>query len=78
MTECCLGNLAVQLDGQWFTPPKAAGLLPGTLRAELLASGRIRERRLLIADLGRAEGLAFLNSVRGWCPARLALDKVNP
>ena len=72
LTECCLGNLAVLLDGQWFTPPESAGLLPGTLRAELLASGRIRERRLLIGDLDRAEGLAFLNSVRGWCPARLA------
>ncbi|MGV8908304.1 MAG: bifunctional chorismate-binding protein/class IV aminotransferase [Propionicimonas sp.] len=78
LTECCLGNLAVELDGQWYTPPASAGLLPGTLRAELLASGRIRERRLLIADLDRAEGLAFLNSVRGWCPARLPLDRVNP
>ena len=78
LTECCLGNLAVQLDGQWFTPPESAGLLPGTLRAELLAGGRIRERRLPIGDLDRAEGLAFLNSVRGWCPARLALDKVRP
>ena len=72
LTECCLGNLAVRLDGQWFTPPASAGLLPGTLRAELLAGGRLVERRLLIADLARAEGLAFLNSVRGWCPARLA------
>lgn len=72
LTECCLGNLAVQLDGQWYTPPASAGLLPGTLRAELLASGRIRERRLAIGDLDRAEGLAFLNSVRGWCPATLA------
>lgn len=72
LTECCFGNLAVQFDGQWFTPPASAGLLPGTLRAELLAGGRLTERRLLIADLGRADGLAFLNSVRGWCPARLA------
>lgn len=71
LTECCLGNLAVELDGQWYTPPASAGLLPGTLRAELLASGWIRERRLVVADLDRAGGLAFLNSVRGWCPARL-------
>jgi para-aminobenzoate synthetase/4-amino-4-deoxychorismate lyase len=72
LTECCLGNLAVELDGQWFTPPATAGLLPGTLRAELLAGGLIRERTVLVADLDRATGIAFLNSVRGWCPATLA------
>ncbi|HSK34038.1 MAG TPA: aminotransferase class IV, partial [Propionicimonas sp.] len=72
LTECTLGNLALQLHGQWWTPPQAVGLLPGTLRAELLAAGRLRERRLPVADLELAEGLAFLNSVRGWCPARLA------
>ena len=71
VTECCLGNLAVKLDGQWFTPPVTAGLLPGTLRAELLASGQIRERTVLIGELAAAEGLAFLNGVRGWCPATL-------
>ncbi|MCC6495027.1 MAG: bifunctional anthranilate synthase component I family protein/class IV aminotransferase [Propionibacteriaceae bacterium] len=72
LTECTLGNLALQLDGQWWTPPAAVGLLPGTLRAELLAGGQLRERRLAVTDLGLAEGVAFLNSVRGWCPARLA------
>ena len=71
VTECCLGNLAVKLDGQWFTPPVTAGLLPGTMRAELLAGGRIRERTVLLEDLAAAEELAFLNSVRGWCVATL-------
>ncbi|HEY3339612.1 MAG TPA: bifunctional anthranilate synthase component I family protein/class IV aminotransferase [Propionicimonas sp.] len=71
VTECCLGNLAVKLDGEWFTPPATAGLLPGTLRAELLASGRIRERTVRLEDLAEAEGLAFLNGVRGWCAATL-------
>jgi para-aminobenzoate synthetase/4-amino-4-deoxychorismate lyase len=71
VTECCLGNLAVKLDGEWVTPPLAAGLLAGTLRAELLASGDLRERTVLIDDLAAAEGLAFLNAVRGWCPAIL-------
>ena len=71
MTECCLGNLAVKLDGEWVTPPATAGLLAGTLRAELLANGELRERTVLIDDLAHAEGLAFLNAVRGWCPAIL-------
>jgi para-aminobenzoate synthetase/4-amino-4-deoxychorismate lyase len=71
VTECCRGNIAVKLDGVWFTPPVTAGLLPGTLRAELLASSAIRERNVLLGDLAAAEDLAFLNSVRGWCPATL-------
>lgn len=71
LTECSFGNLAVQIDGQWLTPPLAAGLLPGVLRAELLAQGRIREARLVREDLGRAEGLAFVNSLRGWLGAQL-------
>lgn len=72
LTECSFGNLALQLDGQWVTPPLAAGLLPGVLRAELLAQGRIREARLMRDDLGRATALAFFNSLRGWLPASLA------
>ena len=69
LTECSFGNLAVQLDGRWLTPPLASGLLPGVLRAELLAQGRIKEARLTRDDLARAEGLAFFNSLRGWLPA---------
>jgi len=72
LTECSFGNLALQIDGQWLTPPLAAGLLPGVLRAELLAQGRIREARLTRDDLAHAEGLAFFNSLRGWLVAELA------
>lgn len=71
LTECSFGNLAVQIDDQWLTPPLAAGLLPGVLRAELLAQGRVKEARLTIGDLERAQGLAFFNSLRGWLKADL-------
>jgi para-aminobenzoate synthetase/4-amino-4-deoxychorismate lyase len=71
LTECSFGNLAVQLDGQWFTPPVASGLLPGVLRAELLAQGRLREAPLPKGVLARAQGVAFLNSLRGWLTAVL-------
>ena len=71
LTECSFGNLALQLDGHWLSPPLAAGLLPGVLRAELLAQGRVREARLTREDLARATGLAFFNSLRGWLPAQL-------
>lgn len=53
-------------------PPLSAGLLPGVMRAALLAEGRLHERALTRDDLARAEGLALVNSVRGWVPVRLA------
>ena len=48
-----------------------AGLLPGVMRAELLAQGRVREARLTREDLPCASGLAFFNSLRGWLTAAL-------
>lgn len=72
LTEFTIGNVAVKLDGRWFTPPLSAGLLPGVMRASLLAEGRLETRRLTLADLPRAEGLALINSVRGWVDVQLA------
>jgi para-aminobenzoate synthetase / 4-amino-4-deoxychorismate lyase len=40
LTEFTIGNLVVKMDGELFTPPIECGLLAGTFRAELLASGR--------------------------------------
>jgi para-aminobenzoate synthetase/4-amino-4-deoxychorismate lyase len=57
-------NLFIERDGVLLTPALACGLLPGTLRAELLASGRAKEAILTPADLD--QGQVFLgNSVRG-------------
>ncbi|KQV61236.1 hypothetical protein ASC95_04270 [Pelomonas sp. Root1217] len=72
LTECSFGNLALLLDGEWLTPALFSGLLPGVMRAELLAQGRIKEARLTRGDLTRSEGLAFFNSLRGWLVAKLA------
>ena len=71
LTECSFGNLALEIDGRWLTPRLEAGLLPGVLRAELLAQGRLTEARLTREDPARATGIAFLNSLRGWLPAVL-------
>lgn len=71
LTEFTIGNLALKLDGQWYTPPLASGLLPGVMRAWLLSQHALVERTLTTADLGRAQGLALLNSVRGWLPVAL-------
>jgi len=71
LTETTTANLAVRLGGRWWTPPTASGCLPGVERGRLLVSGRLHERVLTAADLGEAEELAVLNSLRGWRRARL-------
>lgn len=65
LTEGCKSNLLVKLDGQWFTPPVECGLLPGTLRQEMLEKAELKERVMKLADLRRAEDIQLVNSVRG-------------
>jgi para-aminobenzoate synthetase/4-amino-4-deoxychorismate lyase len=67
-TELTRGNLVVEIGGVCWTPMLSCGLLPGVLRAELLASGTIRERVIHVGELRRAERL--------WRerPSRLAAD----
>lgn len=72
ITEFTRGNAVVELAGRLVTPPVACGLLPGVLRAELLARGEIRERTVRLDELPRTTGLWFINSVRGRVRARLA------
>jgi para-aminobenzoate synthetase/4-amino-4-deoxychorismate lyase len=76
VTESTIANLAVELDGEWITPALACGLLPGTMRAELLERGEIREGIVCREDLARAGEIRLLNSVRRWIPAVLAPDAV--
>ena len=71
ITEFTKGNVVVALDGKHLTPALSCGLLPGTLRAELLDKGEIAEAIIHRADLARAEGLWFINGVRGRVPCRL-------
>lgn len=78
LTEFTRGNLVVELDGQRLTPPIACGLLPGTLRAELLAQGEIAERVIHISELARAHKVWFINSVRGWLQTGFAAHGRQP
>jgi para-aminobenzoate synthetase / 4-amino-4-deoxychorismate lyase len=71
ITEFTRGNVVADIDGELLTPPREAGLLPGTLRAELLAAGSIREAVITLDDVRRARALWFINSVRGWVPVSL-------
>jgi para-aminobenzoate synthetase/4-amino-4-deoxychorismate lyase len=72
LTESTRANLVLRLDGALVTPALDCGLLPGTLRARLLARGRVREAVLPLDALGRASGVWLVNSLRGWVPVQLA------
>lgn len=69
--EGTITNLFADLGAGLVTPPLASGCLPGILRAELLASGRVREAVIRAGDLSRAR-LFMGNALRGLIPARLA------
>ncbi|HWK38696.1 MAG TPA: aminotransferase class IV family protein, partial [Hyphomicrobium sp.] len=58
-------TIFIERDGELITPALTAGLLPGTLRAELLEEGKAREAVLTLADLDNADAVFLGNSVRG-------------
>ena len=71
ITECARGNVAMQLDGRWVTPPLVCGLLPGVGRSLALREGRLVEAVVRVDDVPRVQGWAFLNSLRGWIGAEM-------
>jgi para-aminobenzoate synthetase/4-amino-4-deoxychorismate lyase len=71
VVSSCRANLAVCLDNTWWTPPSGSGCLPGVERAELLRAGYLRERRLHLAELVEAQGIALISSAHGWRDAVL-------
>ena len=68
--EGTITNLFADFGDGLVTPPLGAGCLPGILRAELLAEGRVREETIRAKDLPRAR-LFMGNALRGLIPARL-------
>lgn len=71
VTEFTTGNLVAELGGIRWTPSVDSGLLAGTMRADLLEKGEIRERPISKRELADASHLWLINSVRGWVPVRL-------
>ena len=65
LTESCIANLVVEIDGELFTPPIHCGLLPGIYRAHLLDQGEVQEREISVDDLPRCTNVFLINSVRG-------------
>jgi len=73
VTETCNGNVVARMGGRLITPPLACGLLPGTLRAWLLAQGEVVEQALRVNEFAACEALWRVNSVRGW--QKLAIER---
>jgi branched-subunit amino acid aminotransferase/4-amino-4-deoxychorismate lyase len=71
ITETCIANVVVQLDGELITPPVKCGLLAGTFRAWLLDQKQVREAVITVEDLRRSEHIYLINSVRKWREAFL-------
>jgi para-aminobenzoate synthetase/4-amino-4-deoxychorismate lyase len=67
LTEGGRSNVFVQLDGRWYTPPLAAGALPGVMRSVLLAdpAWAASERSITREELRRADAVMICNALRG-------------
>jgi len=65
LSEGSRSSIFIEKDGQLLTPPLENGLLPGTLRAELLATGKAKEAQLTLDDLKLSDDVYLGNSVRG-------------
>ncbi len=77
ITESTIANVVVELNGQCYTPPIECGLLGGTLRADLIERGLIRERVITKDELLSATRLWLINSVRGWLETQLTMINVQ-
>jgi len=73
--ELCEGarsNVFIERSGRLFTPPVRCGLLPGVMREQLMADGRVEETVLTRHDLETAEALYMANALRGLVRVHLA------
>ena len=73
LTEGTRTNLFIEIDGRLFTPALTCGLLPGTLREELLDLPRAAASEAVLTpqDLLTADRIYLGNSVRGLIRAEL-------
>ena len=71
ITETCIGNIVVELNREFLTPPVKCGLLAGTFRADLLEKGKIREEIITMEMLKYSDRIYIINSVQKWREAVL-------
>lgn len=74
LTEGGRSSVFVRLDGHWYTPPLACGVLPGVMRAVLLGAPAwgAREKIITLEMLDEVEDIVVCNALRG--PLRAVLD----
>jgi para-aminobenzoate synthetase / 4-amino-4-deoxychorismate lyase len=65
VTETSIANIAVLREGRWVTPPVSCGVLPGTMRAQLLDESKIVEGVIRADELVPGEAIRCFNAVRG-------------
>ncbi len=66
VTESCTGNIVVELEDKFYTPPQSSGLLPGTYRAQLLKEKTLSEKTILKEQLTDYDKIYTINSRVGW------------
>ncbi|MTJ50533.1 aminodeoxychorismate synthase component I [Dolichospermum sp. UHCC 0259] len=71
ITETCIGNIVVELNGKFITPPVKCGLLAGTFRADLLEKAKIQEEIITVKMLKYINRIYIINSVQKWREAVL-------
>ncbi len=71
VSEACLANVVVDLEGELVTPAREVGLLNGVYREALLRRGVVREAPVTVEALQEARRIWLVNSVRRWMPVRL-------
>jgi para-aminobenzoate synthetase/4-amino-4-deoxychorismate lyase len=75
VTEGARSNLLVKMEGHWYTPALACGVLPGVLRSRLLARcPAISERVLGLEDVLSAQDLRVCSALRGLQRAQWLTD----
>jgi para-aminobenzoate synthetase / 4-amino-4-deoxychorismate lyase len=65
VTEGAIRGILVRLDGRWYAPPVADGLLPSIWRAREMINLGAEERSLTLEELAKAEKTVMGNAVQG-------------
>ena len=73
LTEGSRSNIVLLMAGQLFTPPIESGLLNGVLRQKMIDEGKLKEKKLYLEDLKKAEKIFCINSVRGIVEGQLEI-----
>ncbi|WNZ90167.1 aminodeoxychorismate synthase component I [Streptococcus iniae] len=72
LLETSIGNLILDIDGEWLTPVGTLPIIKGIHRQELLEQGKLKEADLTIEDLEKASAIYGTNSVRGLYPLTIS------